>query len=77
MKSVLSAFQVPRMFSLLFADCIEGIDGHTIMGYVIHDKCSSVDVAYPDEYEGIRGGKAFHHGRFVMSLRKAAMAEPK
>lgn len=60
-------------------DCLEGIDAQRILGYVIHDLChrASVIVPYPEDYEGIQGGRAFHHGRFVMALRKAAMEEPK
>lgn len=59
-------------------DCLEGIDAQTVLGYVLHDICNgaSVNVPYPQDYEGIQGGRAFHHGRFVMALRKAAMEEP-
>ena len=39
---------------------------------------TEVQIPYPEEQNGVPGiGKAFHHGRFVMSLRKAAQAEPK
>ena len=61
-----------------FPDCVEGFDAHTIKGYVLHDIKSStnVEVPYPKE-EGITSGTAFHHGRFVMALRKAAQEEEK
>uniref|UniRef100_A0AAX7VP70 Squalene monooxygenase n=1 Tax=Astatotilapia calliptera TaxID=8154 RepID=A0AAX7VP70_ASTCA len=47
---------------------VEGLDAHLVHGYVIHDidsgrKTSTV-------------ARAFHHGRFIMGLRRAAMAEP-
>lgn len=37
---------------------------------------TSVQIPYPVTTEdGIDGGRAFHHGRFIMSLRKLAQAE--
>jgi len=50
-----------------------------MVGYVIHDvhKGTNVHVPYPTESEGVKAGCAFHHGRFIMALRKAAQAEPK
>jgi len=61
------------------ADCTDNIDAHMMRGYVIHDvrKAASVHIPYPAESDGVKGGCAFHHGRFVMTLRKAAQAEPK
>ncbi|KAJ7338123.1 hypothetical protein JRQ81_010714 [Phrynocephalus forsythii] len=61
------------------ADAVEGIDGYTIHGYVVHDleSKSEVEIPYPSGEDGqIQSGKAFHHGRFIMGLRRAAMAEP-
>jgi len=60
-------------------DCVDGIDAHTMFGYVIHDvrKAVNVHIPYPAEYDGVKGGCAFHHGRFIMALRKAAQAESK
>ncbi|XP_062987204.1 squalene monooxygenase [Elgaria multicarinata webbii] len=60
-------------------DAVEGIDSHTINGYIVHDleSKSEVEIPYPAMADGqIQSGKAFHHGRFIMGLRKAAMAEP-
>jgi len=50
-----------------------------MFGYVLHDvrKAVNVHVPYPAEYDGVKGGCAFHHGRFIMALRKAAQAESK
>ncbi|XP_023607702.1 squalene monooxygenase isoform X2 [Myotis lucifugus] len=60
-------------------DTVEGIDAQVIHGYVIHDRESKSDVQIPYpllEDNQVQSGRAFHHGRFIMSLRKAAMAEP-
>ncbi|XP_058524476.1 squalene monooxygenase [Ochotona princeps] len=60
-------------------DTVEGLDAQTIHGYIIHDQesQSEVQIPYPlSESSQVQSGRAFHHGRFIMSLRKAAMAEP-
>ena len=63
----------------LLAGCLEGFDAHTIKGYVLHETKtnSKVHVPYPTDENGSTWGKAFHHGKFVMALRRAAMAEEK
>ena len=50
-----------------------------MLGYVIHDvrKGVNVHIPYPSESDRVEAGCAFHHGRFIMALRKAAQAEPK
>jgi len=60
-------------------DCTDNIDAHTMLGYVVHDvhKGVNVHIPYPTESDGVTGGCGFHHGRFIMALRKAAQAEPK
>ena len=63
-----------------FADKVEGIDAQVVNGYIIHDQESKTEVQIPfplSENNHVRSGRAFHHGRFIMRLRKAAMAEPK
>ncbi|XP_062935723.1 squalene monooxygenase isoform X1 [Cynocephalus volans] len=60
-------------------DTVEGLDAQVVNGYIIHDQesKSEVQIPYPlSENNQIQSGRAFHHGRFIMSLRKAAMAEP-
>ncbi|XP_016071566.1 PREDICTED: squalene monooxygenase isoform X1 [Miniopterus natalensis] len=60
-------------------DTVEGIDAQVVHGYVVHDRESKSDVLIPYpllEDNRVQSGRAFHHGRFIMSLRKAAMAEP-
>jgi hypothetical protein len=63
----------------LVTDCTKGLDAHSINGYIVHDisKCASVHIPYPSDGDESKGGCAFHHGRFVMKLRRAAQAEPK
>ena len=56
-------------------DAVEGIDAHIAHGYIIHENQSntSVTVSYPvDEQKRIQTGRSFHHGRFVMGLRREA-----
>lgn len=57
---------------------VEGLDAHVVNGYVIHDLESrtEVEIPYPQQENSIQGGRAFHHGRFIMGLRRAALAEP-
>ncbi|XP_021568701.1 squalene monooxygenase [Carlito syrichta] len=46
---------------------------------MVHDQESKSEVQIPfplSDNNQVRSGRAFHHGRFVMNLRKAAMAEP-
>ncbi|XP_062841257.1 squalene monooxygenase [Trichomycterus rosablanca] len=59
-------------------DAAEGLDAHVICGYVIHDTESHTDVEipYPKNECGVQSGRAFHHGRFIMGLRRAALREP-
>ncbi|TWW79657.1 squalene monooxygenase [Takifugu flavidus] len=57
---------------------VEGLDAHVVNGYVIHDRESGaeVEIPYPEVGQSIQCGRAFHHGRFIMGLRRAALAEP-
>ncbi|XP_062321130.1 squalene monooxygenase [Osmerus eperlanus] len=58
-------------------DSVEGLDAHVVKGYVIHDResCTEVEIPYPQEENTVQCGRAFHHGRFIMGLRRAAQAE--
>lgn len=60
-------------------DTVEGFNAHLVHGYIVHDyeSRSEVQIPYPvSEDNQVQSGVAFHHGKFIMSLRKAAMAEP-
>ncbi|XP_008843680.1 squalene monooxygenase isoform X2 [Nannospalax galili] len=60
-------------------DTVEGFNACLIHGYIIHDheSKSEVQIPYPlSENNQVQSGIAFHHGKFIMGLRKAAMAEP-
>ena len=72
----------PRTHSLcarLPSGSVEGLDAHAVHGYVIHDieSGAEVEIPYPEVGQSIQCGRAFHHGRFIMGLRRAALAEPK
>ncbi|NWX87301.1 ERG1 monooxygenase, partial [Nothoprocta ornata] len=60
-------------------DTVEGIDARVVNGYIIHDieSKSEVEIPYPTSDDGrVVSGRSFHHGQFIMGLRRAAMAEP-
>ncbi|NXT22228.1 ERG1 monooxygenase, partial [Syrrhaptes paradoxus] len=60
-------------------DTVEGIDSQIVNGYIIHDieSKSEVEIPYPRSGDGcVASGRSFHHGQFIMGLRRAAMAEP-
>uniref|UniRef100_A0A8C3AFI9 Squalene monooxygenase n=1 Tax=Cyclopterus lumpus TaxID=8103 RepID=A0A8C3AFI9_CYCLU len=57
---------------------VEGLDAHVVSGYVIHDMESrtEVEIPYPQGEDRTKCGRAFHHGRFIMGLRRTALAQP-
>ncbi|XP_042695704.1 squalene monooxygenase isoform X1 [Centrocercus urophasianus] len=60
-------------------DTVQGIDAQTVNGYIIHDleSKSEVEIPFPTSEDGrVVSGRSFHHGQFIMGLRRAAMAEP-
>ncbi|KAM6349698.1 squalene monooxygenase [Podargus strigoides] len=60
-------------------DTVEGIDSQVVNGYIVHDldSKSEVEIPYPTSEDGlVASGRSFHHGQFIMGLRRAAMAEP-
>ncbi|KNC52664.1 squalene epoxidase [Thecamonas trahens ATCC 50062] len=57
-------------------EAVEGIDGQAIEGYGVFYGEEAVRLPYPPEAGEAPMGIAFHHGRFVMGLRKAAREAP-
>ena len=59
---------------------MEGIDGVEVKGYAVMsgpEGSEGVALPYPEpDGETVRG-VSFHHGRFVMQLRRAAARAPK
>ena len=53
-------------------DCLEGIDAVPVRGYCVVKDGKNVHIPYPDRQEG----RSFHHGKFIMALRKKALAAP-
>lgn len=70
---------VAALKTLGLGHCVEYIDAATVEGYVVHYMKSGESVKlqfpyFPNE-DGIQTGRAFHHGRFIMQLRKNAMEQ--
>jgi len=61
--------------------CVEDIDGVEVKGYVVMtgpEGREAIPLDYPVQDTGHRvSGISFHHGRFVMQLRRAAARAPK
>lgn len=75
----INSFSTSNCSFCLLPGTVEGLDAHVVNGYVIHDleSRSEVEIPYPQDENSIQCGRAFHHGRFIMGLRQAALAEPK
>ncbi|XP_054241571.1 squalene monooxygenase [Indicator indicator] len=59
-------------------DTVDGIDSQIVNGYIVHERESNleVEIPYPTSEDGcVASGRSFHHGQFIMGLRRAAMAE--
>lgn len=76
---------IRRLKELGLEDCIEGIDGHKCYGYVVFRQNEGghehVPIDFPkipsEDGQGKKNfGIGFHHGRFVMNLRKALAKQP-
>ncbi|KAI0723634.1 squalene monooxygenase [Fomitopsis betulina] len=63
---------VAALRALGMTSCLEGIDAIPVHGYCVVLDGKPVHIPYPEGYEG----RSFHHGRFIQSLRKKAMAAP-
>lgn len=70
---------VKALEQLGLSDCLEDIDSVRVKGYDVIYYGEQVPIPYP-KTDGPSSpapeGRSFHHGRFVMKLRAAAMAEP-
>jgi squalene monooxygenase len=62
---------IKALQTLGLPDCVEGIDGITVNGYVVFKNGEQVLLPYPTGT-----GKSFHHGRFIMKLRQACKSNP-
>ncbi|KAJ9195933.1 hypothetical protein DTO271D3_2215 [Paecilomyces variotii] len=69
---------VRALEQLGLSDCLKGIDAIPTRGYDVIYHGVPVQIPYlkPDGFSSISEGCAFHHGRFVMKLRQAAMDCP-
>lgn len=69
---------VQALEKLGLRDCLEGIDAIPVKGYYVSYHSEAVGIKYPRLVPSAPQpeGRSFHHGRFVMKLRQAAMACP-
>ena len=66
---------VQALEELGLGECLEGIDAVQVHGYYVGYCGDGVDIPYPKMTGGSRPeGRSFHHGRFIVKLREAAMA---
>ncbi len=64
---------VERLRRLGMEDCLEGIDSPQIIGYsVFVPGREPVALPYPKTHGERPRGRSFHHGRFIMNLRRRA-----
>ncbi|TPX23593.1 Squalene epoxidase [Coccidioides immitis] len=57
--------------------CLEDIDAVKVLGYNVIYHGAPVRIDFPmDSNEKLFEGRSFHHGRFIMKLREAAMSTP-
>ena len=69
---------VGHLTRLGLKNTLEGIDAATIEGYSVFTPEDKVKIPYPMDSEGKPYlGRAFHHGRFIMNLRRACIESPK
>ncbi|TPX64129.1 hypothetical protein SpCBS45565_g06111 [Spizellomyces sp. 'palustris'] len=66
---------VKALRELGLEDCLENIDAIPCRGYAVFYPPDKVILPYPSD-KLPNEGRSFHHGRFVMNLRKAAKASP-
>jgi squalene monooxygenase len=70
---------VRALEQLGLSDCLEGIDAISVQGYNVIYHGEYVKIPYPKDTPSsptAPEGRSFHHGRFIMKLREAAMANP-
>ena len=63
------------MLSVIIIGATEDIDAHVVHGYVVHNNSTntSVELSYPlDGDKKVTTGRSYHHGRFIMGLRREA-----
>ncbi|KAJ3187085.1 Squalene epoxidase [Gaertneriomyces sp. JEL0708] len=66
---------IKALAQLGLEDCLEGIDAIPCNGYAVFYPPEEVILPYPEDKQP-NVGRSFHHGRFVMNLRRAARTAP-
>lgn len=67
---------VAALTELGLRDCLENIDAIVVKGYecIYHGESVGIPYSMNDQKQSYEG-RSFHHGKFVMALRDAALAE--
>ena len=63
---------VEALKSMGMEECLEGIDAVPAHGYCVVNEGKNVHIPYPEGYQG----RSFHHGKFIMALRRKAKVAP-
>ena len=63
---------VETLKSMGMEECLEGIDAVPAHGYCVVNGGKNVHIPYPEGYQG----RSFHHGKFIMALRRKAEGAP-
>jgi len=63
---------VEALKSMGMEECLEGIDAVPTHGYCVVNEGTNVHIPYPEGYQG----RSFHHGKFIMALRRKAKVAP-
>eukprot|EP01100_Stratorugosa_tubuloviscum_P015487 TRINITY_DN895_c1_g1_i1.p1 TRINITY_DN895_c1_g1~~TRINITY_DN895_c1_g1_i1.p1 ORF type:complete len:493 (+),score=260.66 TRINITY_DN895_c1_g1_i1:48-1526(+) len=66
---------VHKLKELGLENCLENYDAQKVEGYAVHFQGKTLILKYPQPFGEIEYGRSFHHGKFVTSLRKAAIAQ--
>ncbi|KAJ3331361.1 Squalene epoxidase [Blyttiomyces sp. JEL0837] len=66
---------VKALETLGLDDCLQNIDAIPCNGYVVFNDPENVHLPYPDDAKSKKPnvGYSFHHGRFIMNLRRAML----
>ncbi|CAG8585607.1 19661_t:CDS:10, partial [Dentiscutata erythropus] len=63
---------VKALEKLGLSECLENIDSIPCYGYGVFYEGETVSIPYPSVNGKASRGRSFHHGKFIMNLRKAA-----
>ncbi|KAK9061916.1 hypothetical protein SSX86_019100 [Deinandra increscens subsp. villosa] len=66
-----------KLIELGLEDCVEEIDGQTVLGYALFKDGKSTKLPYSlEEFHPDVSGRSFHNGRFIRRMREKAASLP-